>query len=159
DLKELSNLDLDRLPYEGLKAALEKAGQLAPRDGGVTLGMARLAIEDGRWEEASIWLRRCRETRPDGALWKAWLAWAGASGDSAEVLNALRQLGPGRLDPAERLELRAWLARKRTDAAAESAALEQWLQIEPYATRALERLAEIAHQAGNSERVVELRRR
>ena len=37
-LQELSNFDLDRLPYEGLKAALEKAGSLAPEDDRVWLG-------------------------------------------------------------------------------------------------------------------------
>ena len=59
-LKDLSNLELDRLPYDGLQAALEKAGQLAPEDDRVWLGKGRLAIEAGRWEEAREWLRRCR---------------------------------------------------------------------------------------------------
>ncbi len=55
-LQELSNFDLDRLPYEGLKAALEKAGSLAPEDDRVWLGKARLAIHAGRWDEAASWL-------------------------------------------------------------------------------------------------------
>ncbi len=37
--------------------------------------------------------------------------------------------------------------------------MERWLQIEPQSTRALERLAELAHRAGRPDRVAELRRR
>src|SRR5207248_1213127 len=63
------------------------------------------------------------------------------------------------LDLGERLALRAWLHGQRGDPRAESLALERWLQVEPAATRAMGRLAELAHQAGDAGRVVELRRR
>jgi hypothetical protein len=159
DLRELSNLDLSRVPYDGLKGALEKAGQLAPQDVRVQLGKARLAIQAGRWDEAALWLRLCREARADAPLWRAWLEWARGSGQPAEALEAARQLGPGPLEPGERLELRAWLEQQRGETGAESTALESWLQIEPTATRALERLAELAHRAGRHDRVAEFRRR
>jgi tetratricopeptide (TPR) repeat protein len=159
DLKELSNLDLDRLPYDGLKGALEKAGQLAPADDRVWLGKARLAIQGGRWDEAAAWLGRCREAGPDPPVWRAWLEWARGSGRPAEAIEAARQLGPDGLEPEERLELRAWLDRQRGDTEAETAALERWLELEPAATAALERLAELAHRAGRPARVAELRRR
>ncbi|WP_197446411.1 FG-GAP-like repeat-containing protein [Tautonia plasticadhaerens] len=159
DLKELSNLDLARLPYEGLKGALEKAGQLAPQDDRVWLGKARLALQRGRWDEASLWLRRCREAGADEPLWRAWLEWARGSGRPAEALEAARQLGPGQLDPGELLELRAWLHQHRGESEVETSALERWLRIEPTATRALERLAELAHRAGRPDRAAELRRR
>ncbi len=159
DLKELSNLDLNRLPYDGLKGALEKAGHLAPEDDRVWLGQARLAIEDGRWDEASTWLRRCRDAGADATVWRAWLEWARGAGRPGEALEAARQLGPGHLDLEQRLELRAWLARQRGQMPAEAAALEHWLRIEPAATRALERLAELAHRAGRLDRVAEFRRR
>ena len=158
-LRELSNLDRDRVPYEGLKETLEKAGKLAPDDERVWLGKARLAIHAGRWDEAALWLKRCREARPDAPVWKAWLEWARGAGQPAEALEAARQLGPGALEPGERLELRAWLEQQRGDSAAESSALERWLNIEPKSTRAMERLAELAHQAGRHDRVAELRRR
>lgn len=158
-LKELSNLDLRRLPYDGLKGALEKAGALAPDDPRVWLGMARLAIHDGRWDDAAGWLRRCREAGADAPVWRAWLDWARGSGRPAEALEAARQLGPDGLGPEERLELRAWLDRWYGDPQAEAAALEHWLQIEPRATQALERLAELEFRAGRSDRVAELRRR
>ena len=48
---------------------------------------------------------------------------------------------------------------QRGDVPAESSSLERWLQIQPAATRALERLAELARQAGKSDRVAELRRK
>jgi tetratricopeptide (TPR) repeat protein len=159
DLKELSNLDLARLPYDGLKGALDEAGQLAPEDDRVWLGKARLAIQGGRWDEASAWLRRCREAGADAPVWRAWLEWARGSGRPAEAMEAARQLGPGQLDPEERLELRAWLDQQRGAIDAESAALERWLRLDPAATRALERLAELAHRAGRPDRVAELRRR
>src|SRR6185312_1918286 len=112
DLKELSNLDLNRLPYDGQKGALGKAGQLAPEDDRVWLGKALLAIEAGRWDEAAAWLGRCREAGADPPVWGAWLAWARGSGRPDEALEAARRLGPEQLDPAERLELRAWLERQ-----------------------------------------------
>ncbi len=159
DLKELSNLDLARLPYEGLKAALEKAGQVAPEDTRVWLGKARLAIQAGRWDEAATWLKRCRESRADGPLWKAWLEWAQGSGQPAEALKAARQLAAGQLAAGERLELLAWLHQQRGDTQAETSALERWLKIEPRAPRALERLAELAYREGQADRVAELKRR
>jgi tetratricopeptide (TPR) repeat protein len=158
-LKELSNLDLERLPYDGLKATLEKAGELAPGDDRVWLGKARLAIEAGRWEDAAAWLERCREAGADGPVWRAWLDWARGSGRPAEAMEAARQLGPARLGPGGSLELEAWLDRHRSAADAETSAMERWLQIEPEATPALERLAELAHRAGRHDRVAELRRR
>ena len=159
DLKELSNLDLARLPYDGLKGALEKAGQLAPQDDRVWLGKARLAIQGGRWDEASTWLGRCREAGPDPPVWRAWLEWARGSGRTDEAIEAARRLGPGELGIEERLELLAWLDRRSGDTDAEAAALDRWLRLEPAATRALERLAEQAHRAGRPDRVAELRRR
>ena len=65
-LKELSNFELDRLPYEGLRATLEKAGRLAPEDDRVWLGKARLAIEAGRWNEAREWLSAVGPRAPMG---------------------------------------------------------------------------------------------
>lgn len=158
-LRELSNYDLERLPYDGLRTALEKAGQLARDDDRVWLGKARLAIQAGRWDEAAEWLGRCRDAGADTPVWRAWLEWARGSGRPAEALEALRHLGPEQLELSERFALRAWLDGQRGDAEAESSALERWLRFEPAATRALERLAEIAHRAGRPDRVVEFRHR
>jgi tetratricopeptide (TPR) repeat protein len=94
DLKEPSNLDLQRIPYDGLQGALEKAGRAAPEDDRVRLGKARLAIEAGRWDEAAAWLGRCREAGADAPVWRAWLLWARGSGRPDEALKAARRLGP-----------------------------------------------------------------
>ena len=158
-LKELSNLELDWLPYDGLQAALEKAGQLAPEDDRVWLGKGRLAIKSGRWDDAREWLRRCREVRADRPVWRAWLELARASGRPDDAILAARQLGPMQLDAAERLALEAWLHGRRGDTRAESVALEKWIQFDPTATEALERLAELAQRAGETARFADLRRR
>jgi tetratricopeptide (TPR) repeat protein len=158
-LKDLSNLEMDRLPYDGLKGALEKAGQLAPEDDRVWLGKSRLAIESGRWEEARDWLRRCGSGRDDAPVLLAQIELARGSGRPDEALDAARQLGPGRLDVGERLALLAWLHEKRGDPREESLILEQWLRFDPEATRALERLAELSQRAGRADRVADLRRR
>jgi tetratricopeptide (TPR) repeat protein len=158
-LKKLSNFELDRLPYEGLQGALEKAGQLAPNDQRVWLGKGRLAIEAGRWDEAREWLSRCRRGLADAPVWRAWIALARGSGRPDEALEAARQLGSGQLDVRERLELQAWLYQQSGDTRAESSTLERWLRVEPADTRALERQSELAHRAGQSDRVADLRRR
>ena len=75
-LKELSNLELDRLPYDGLQGALEKAGQLAPEDDRVWLGKGRLAIEAGRWDEAADMAERAAgRGLADAPVWRAWIEW------------------------------------------------------------------------------------
>ena len=97
---------------------------------------------------------------PDGAdapVWRAWIELARGSGRADLALDAARQLGPGQLDVGERLALRAWLHEQQGDTQAELSTLEQWLRLEPTAARALERLAELAQRAGQSERVADLR--
>ncbi len=81
-LKYLNNLDWDRLPYDGVRGALEKAGELAPEDDRVWLGKGRLAIEAGRWEEARGWLERCRAAGlADAPVWRAWIKLRAAAAD------------------------------------------------------------------------------
>ncbi len=158
-LKDLSNLELDRLPYDGLREALEKAGKLAPDDERVWLGKGRLAIEAGDWEQAREWLSRCRRRGADAPVWRAWIKLARSSGRVDLALDAARQLGPGQLDVGEQFGLRAWLNEQQGHTQAELSTLEQWLRLEPTAARALERLAELAQRAGQSERVADLRLR
>ena len=64
----------------------------------------------------------------------------------------LNSLGPGDLDSADRLAARAWLVARREDPRQEREALEGWLAVDPVATRALDRLAELAHRAGEGRR-------
>ena len=57
------------------------------------------------------------------------------------------------------LELRAWMAARRGDRQAERAALESKIALEPADSVAVERLADLAAQDGERERLAELRRR
>jgi hypothetical protein len=142
-----------------LREALERAGRQAPEDDRVWLGKARLAIEAGLWNEAADCLGRCRGACADAPVWRAVLDWSRGTGRPEEALEAARNLGPEQLDAADRLGLWAWSEEQRGDRRGESAALEQWLKVEPTATRALERLAELEHRAGRRDRAGELRRR
>ena len=69
-LRELDNLNRGRHAYDGLRAALERAGVDAPDDDRVWLGRGRLAIALGRWDEAADWLGRCLAARADAAVWQ-----------------------------------------------------------------------------------------
>jgi hypothetical protein len=142
-----------------LREALERAGRQAPEDDRVWLGKARLAIEAGLWDEAADWLRRCHEACADAPVWRAVLEWARGAGRLDLALEAALNLGPEQLDAAERLKLWAWSEEQRGDARGESSALKQWLEVEPTATLALERLAELEHRTGRRDRAGELRRR
>ncbi len=158
-LRELDNLNRGRHAYDGLRAALERAGVDAPDDDRVWLGRGRLAIALGRWDEAADWLGRCLAARADAAVWRARLDWAMGAGRPDEVARALNSLGPGDLDSADRLAARAWLVARREDPRQEREALEGWLAVNPVATRALDRLAELAHRAGEADVAARLRRR
>ena len=160
DLRELSNLDLSRLP---LRRPEGGPGEGRPTGPGGRPSLARQGPTGHRGRPLgrgrSSGSGAAARPAPIAPLWRAWLEWARGSGQPAEALEAARQLGPGQLEPGERLELRAWLEQQRGETGAESTALERWLQIEPTATRALERLAELAHRAGRHDRVAEFRRR
>src|SRR5579884_1263722 len=112
----------------------------------------------GRWDEAETWLRRCLAAEADAPAWRSWLEWARGAGRPEEAVRAARHLGEG-LGPGERWALRAWLEERRGDTGAEARALEAWLDAEPTAPRALERLAELAFRDGRPGRAAELRRR
>ena len=158
-LRRLTNSELDRVPHQGLQAALEKAGKLAPADDRVWLGMARLAIESGRWPEARQWLERIKTAEADAPVWKARLALARGSDRADEALDAYRHLDHTQLDVGERFALLAWIDRRRGDAHAESNLLEFGLKLDPRSTTLMERLVELAIEAGQAARVADLRRR
>jgi enediyne biosynthesis protein E4 len=158
-LRDLDNINLGRHPYDGLRASLEQNARKAPGDDRIWLGRGRLAIAVGRWDEAAGWLKRCLEARADAPVWRAWLDWAQGSGRPDEAMRALEHLGAGDLDPTERLAAHAWLGAHRDDDRAEREALERWLRDDPASPRALERMAELAQRAGESESAARLRRR
>ncbi|MBX6316214.1 MAG: tetratricopeptide repeat protein, partial [Isosphaeraceae bacterium] len=159
-LRQYATVDLEPIPSESRRRTLAEAEQRVPEDDRVQLGLARLALSEGRYAEAERRLRGCEARRPaDPAVAQAWLDWGLATGDSARAQAALGRLPDGWLDPAEVLALRAWFARQRKDFAAEQQALEQLAERDPGRTATLERLAELAVRAGEEPKARALRAR
>ena len=158
-LKLLGDLGRGGLPVDGLRDALDEAGQMAPEDDRVWLGKGRLAILTGHWDVAAGWLRRCLEARPDPPVWEAWLDYARGAGLPEQAIRALEHLGPEDLGPADRLSAHAWIAGRRGDIESEHSALTRLLAIDPGASDAMERLAALALGRGETDRAIDLRER
>src|SRR5262249_46826340 len=129
-------------------------------DDRIWLGRANLALKTGRFDEAARWLDACSKRRPDDpVVWRARLGLARARGDGEEAWRALDHLAADAVPPVEVLRLRAWLAGRLGDAAAERGALSALIEHQPGETAALGRLAEVAVEAGAIEEVNRLRSR
>ena len=112
------------------------------------------------FDEAGLRLAQCEQAAPDDpALWRARLNWAQAAGRPDEVVRAAAHLPAESLIQARVLELRAWMAARNGDRSAERAALEAKIALEPADATSLERLADLAVQDGDRQRLSELRRR
>ncbi len=159
-LRVLWAADHDPHPIGALRQALAKANQSAPEDDRVWLGLADLANRSGRFDEADDWLKRCEQAQPDDpAVWRARLEWAMTVGRQDDVVRAAGHLPASAISPARVLALRAWLAARDHDSRAERSALEELVTLRPGEDSALERLADLATQAGEVDRVGDLRRR
>jgi tetratricopeptide (TPR) repeat protein len=156
-VRDLWTLDRGIVPLDSIRENLDKAGRLAPDDPGVQLGRARLAILDGRLDEAASWLRRREdEAVPRRAIELAWLEWARAADRPEAALEALRTLNSDDLRADEQLRWRSWFSGRLGDAEGEARTLRAWLDIEPNEPQALERLAELEARAGRSALAAEL---
>jgi tetratricopeptide (TPR) repeat protein len=159
-LRTLWIIEFGPYPVDGITAALAKARQSAPDDDLVWQASADLAIRTGRFDEAGEWLDRCERARPDDpAVWRARLEWAKAVGRPDAVRRAAAHLPVSSVPRATMLATRAWLAARDGEREAERSALEAILAPEPANVAALERLADLAAQAGEPGKVAELRRR
>jgi tetratricopeptide (TPR) repeat protein len=159
-LRTLWAADFDPYPVDGMTQALAKAQQSAPDDDRIWLGLADLATRSGHYQEAGAWLDRCEQARPDdSSVWHARLRWAEAAGRPDEILRAASHLPGSSLSRTRVLALRAALAARNGDTPGERSALEALIAVQPGADAALERLADLAAQAGELDRVAELRRR
>ena len=159
-LRSLWKDDVDPYPVDGFTLRLGKAKLSAPDDDRVWLGLANLATRAGRFEEAGDWLARCERARPeDRAVWRARLNWALAAGRPDEVVRAATHLPSEGFTQARVLELRAWMAARSGDRTAERASLEALIALEPANATAVARLADLAAQDGERQRLAELRRR
>jgi hypothetical protein len=159
-LRQLWLLDRGIVPIEGLEANLRDWLAQSPNDDRVWLGLGRMALLQGRLDEAEKWLAGAAHSRPsDRAVWLAQLDWARAAGRSLEVERLVSGPLGAELDPGERLDYRVWLARCRGELIDERLLLECWLEREPQNPVVLERLATLAAQAGDASGAATLRRR
>jgi tetratricopeptide (TPR) repeat protein len=155
-------LDLETFPLEWNLSLIQSGPAPADDDDRRALALARayMATRAGDFERAEEELGSCRRHWPtDAMVWKAWLDWAVAADRMEPALQALDHVPARLLNPADLLDLRAWLARRRRDAPAERRALEQLLVLEPGRSPALTRLAELLQQAGETAAATALRRR
>ena len=155
-LKELWLLDRSPIPVEVLQSELEKADD---RDDRAWLGRANHAILTGRFADAAGWLDRALKLRPtDPAVWRARLALARASGDVPAARAAAGHLPADSFEPPAIRSLRAWLAGRLGRADDERRELEALLRDDPGDATAIERLAVLTLEAGDTRRSEELRR-
>jgi tetratricopeptide (TPR) repeat protein len=156
-VKELYLLDHAPLPAETLQRALESADD---DDDRVWLGRANHALATGRLADAAGWLERCVRRRPeDPAVWKAQLELAMETDDLSDFWEAVVHLPASLFDAGGVHALRAWLAARAGDRSLERRELTALLERNPGDTRALERLAVLATQAGLTDEANLLRQR
>lgn len=157
-----AHIDLRRepVPTEVIRAALDRAGQLAPDDDRVWLGKANLAIRLGSFDEAELWLDACSRRRPtDAVVWRSRLDWAVATGRVGEAKEAVEHLPSEEWNPEASYRLIAWLAQRRGDTTSEVRALEHLADAAPADLNVLDRLTRLVAREGQQARVEELRRK
>jgi enediyne biosynthesis protein E4 len=156
------HIELERspLPVEQVRAGLEEAGRMAPEDDRVWLGKANLAIRTGLYDQAERWLVACLRRRPgDIPVWLSRLNGAVATNRVSEAREALTHLPVDGSTSAQVPRLAAWLAARRADRDSERRALERVIAADPADFAALDRLALLAVEQGQTSHAVELRRR
>jgi thioredoxin-like negative regulator of GroEL len=157
-LREMWRLDSVVVAAEEIQPVLDQAAQLAPDDDRVWLARAYLASRYGRHSEANVWVKaallKCPE---DLIIRRAAMQCAIAADDYDTALHVAAQIPAERFTASERLSVRAWFAARWNDSAAERAALEQLIASEPGNTRALDRLAMLLYEAGQTHRAAILR--
>jgi tetratricopeptide (TPR) repeat protein len=159
-MRLLWNSEKQGYPIEGVRLEVAKALRVAPEDDRVWLAAADLATREGHFDEASEWLDRCERARPDDPwVWRARLDWAVAAERTDQLRRAAGHLPGSAISRARVASLSAWLAARSGDADAERKALEERVALDPAAASALERLADLAAQAGQPGQVADLRRR
>jgi enediyne biosynthesis protein E4 len=161
-LREHLGLDLEPFPLKWNLSQLERDATAVPQDDQRALALARahLASRAGEFEQARIELDNCINRWPDdAAVWKARLDWAVQAGQTEPAREALAHVPAASVDQTRILELKIWFAREQGDTAAERELLEKLTLSEPGLWAPVERLAELAQLAGDTEAAARLRRR
>jgi len=156
-LKDLWQSDTEPVPVDAWKLLLDAA---ANQDDRVWLGRARLAVLTARFGDAEKWLGRCMDRRADDpAVWRACLDLAVATEDGPRFWEAVGRIPAESVRPWEIAALRSWLAARSGDRRAEWQESTRLVELQPYHSRTLERLAVLAREAGNSKEAERLQRR
>ncbi|RUL83497.1 hypothetical protein TsocGM_22010 [Tautonia sociabilis] len=155
-VRELWLLDAEAIPVSRTRAMFEEAMATHPEDPRVRLALANLDRRAGRLAEAG---RRLASLPDDPPSWRARLRWAVEAGEVEEARRALGRLGPGGLDPVEAARMDAWFASQAGDRERERLALRRLLEGAPADPMALDRLAELALEAGDEREAAEYRQR
>jgi len=145
-------LDSQPYPILAMRETLDRMARQAPEDDRVWLGRADLATGSGRYDEANALLTLCEAKRPDDPdVLQARLSWALDAGRPVAAARAASRLPASRFSTAQVAAVTARLAALRRDTAAERAALERRVELEPGAALAWDRLAELATRDGASD--------
>ena len=123
--------------------------------------LADVATRSGRFDEASDWLSRCEQARPQRSRPSGRHGSDGPRPPTDRMRScALPGTSPSpSISKPRVLELRAWLAARIGDERLERTSLEELLELEPADTAALDRLTDIAARKGDLKTVAELRQR
>ncbi|WP_337173161.1 FG-GAP-like repeat-containing protein [Paludisphaera sp.] len=159
-LRSLWAMDGVGFPVDGVRQVLDDLARRSPDDDRLKLARAAMALRAGALDEADRLLIECEAAAPDDPLVaRQRLLWARAADRPDAAARAARLVPAAALSPSERHALRHWLAARSGDREAERAALGAWLEADPAAIAALDRLAGIESEAGDAGRASELRRR
>jgi tetratricopeptide (TPR) repeat protein len=153
-------LDSQPTAILAIRDALDRMAAEAPDDDRVWLGRANLAIATGRFDEADELLKKCAGRRPDDPdVFQSRLRWALDTGRVDLAATAASRVPVARMTSAEAAAVMARLAALSGDIAAEQAALERQVNLNPGASAAWDRLAELATRAGSAETAARYRAR
>jgi enediyne biosynthesis protein E4 len=159
-LRILLKFDADAYPAESAGEQFAQALKLAPDDDRVWLGLANVALAQGRLDEAATWLDRCEAARPaDQSVARARLAWALAADRPKAVVRALKTI-PTTSSPEDRLlaaEAGVYLADKTQDDSVGREMLKRFESIFTKNPRTLDILAQKALAANDPARAAEYR--
>jgi enediyne biosynthesis protein E4 len=156
-LKELWQNDTEAVPVDAWKVFLDAADA---QDDRVWLGRARHALLTGRFGDAEKWLGRCKDQRADDpAVFRACLDLAVTSEDMPRFWEAVGRISAEDLRPWEIADLRSWLAAQSGDHRTEFRESTRLVELQPYHSRALERLAVLALESVGPQEAERLQRR
>ena len=156
-LQDLWQNDTEPVPVSGWQLFLDAADKSDDR---VELGRGRHALLSGRFDDAGRMLQKCLDRRPDdSAVWRARLDLAMANANEAMFWEAAARIPAEEERPWEIAAIRVWLASRAGDPRAEEREAARLVELQPFNTEALERLATLALQSGDRSKAEQFRRR